>query len=222
MRFPFIAIVTTVLLITASAPAFSATAWVTEKLKITLRSGESTRHKILRELFAGTELEVISTNPDTGFTKVKTPQGFEGYVMSRFVTETAPAIAQLDTLKTQLKQLEGKGNNGQLVALQKTVEELNQEVLRLTAQNNELQGELTNVNAVSGDALKLSDQHLDVLERNKMLENELSVAKAENQRLSSNDKREGFYNGIGAIILGIFIALVVPRFGRNKGNTEWS
>ena len=202
--------------------AAAETAWVTEDLKITLRSGESTRHKILRELYVGSSLTVVSENPETGFTKVITEKGHEGYVMSRFVSAEKPYKVQLAEAKAQLKTL-GKGNAGeQLNLLQNTIDELNAELGQLEAENRKLNDELTQINAASGDAIKISEQHLDVLERNELLENQLSVAQAENMRLSDNRKREGYIHGVIAMIIGMIAALVIPNLKGSKRNSEWS
>lgn len=196
-------------------------AWVTDELKITLRSGESTRHKILRELFAGASIEVIQDNPETGFSLVKTDDGFEGYVMSRFVSKEMPAKAQVTALKKRLTQLETGDKKTEMGSLYKDIDELNQEIIRLTQENANLQSDLDRITEVSGDALKLNDQHLAVLESNKLLESELSIYKAENLRLENSEKRETYINAIAAILLGIVIAIVVPRIARNRGRSEW-
>jgi len=81
---------------------------------------------------------------------------------------------------------------------------------------------LTQINTASGDAIKISEQHLDVLERNELLENQLSVAQAENMRLSDNRKREGYIHGVIAMIIGMIAALVIPNIKGSKRNSEWS
>ena len=53
--------IVTLLLILCSAGAFAKTAYVTDELKITLRSGESSTHRILRMLPTGERLTVLSS-----------------------------------------------------------------------------------------------------------------------------------------------------------------
>ena len=65
-------IITTLLLILCSTAAFAKTAYVTDELKITLRTGESATHRIARMLPTGERLTVLSTTPATGYSKVRT------------------------------------------------------------------------------------------------------------------------------------------------------
>lgn len=220
MKLP--ALVGALALLFAAPASLAEKAWVTEELKITLRSGESTRHKILRELLAGTELNVISSNPETGFTKVITEKGHEGYVMSRFVNTEEPAVSRVRKLEAQIATLQSSDSGSQITLLEQTVEGLNEEITRVEEENQTLREEIDNITSLSGDATKISKQHREILERNELLENELNVAKAENARLADNRKRDGVIDGVVAVIIGILIAIIVPRVASSRGSSEWS
>lgn len=209
------------LILAAPTVANAKQAWVTDKLKITLRSGESTRHKILRELYAGTEMEVISSNPETGFTYVKTAKGHEGYVMSRFVSEQMPPVARVAALESKIRLLESSGDGEEVSILSQTVDELNVELLKLSQDNAALKTQLDQIMIDSGDALKVNGQHLEVLEKNKLLQNELSLMKAENERISSNNISDARINIGLAVVLGMILVLVFQHFTRRKSSSEW-
>jgi len=166
-------------------------------------------------------MEVISSNPETGFTYVKTAKGHEGYVMSRFVSEEMPPVARVAALESKIQLLESSGDASEVAILSQTVDELNVELLKLTQDNEKLKTELDQIMIDSGDALKVNSQHLEVLEKNKLLQNELSLQKAENERLSSNNASDSRINIGLAVVLGMILVLVFQHFTRRKSSSEW-
>jgi SH3 domain protein len=103
------------------------TMYISDTLKITLRSGPSTGNKILAVLESGQIVEVV--NPGDEWSQVKMADGKEGWVLSRYLTPSA-------THKRRLERLQGKHKNltAQAAAL---IEENN----RLKAENKEFRTE---------------------------------------------------------------------------------
>ena len=95
-------IFTTLLLILCSAAAFAKTAYVTDELKITLRTGESATHRIARMLPTGERLTVLSTNPATGYSKVRTAGGSEGFVLTRQLVDQPVARDRLAAAEAEV------------------------------------------------------------------------------------------------------------------------
>ena len=65
------------LLIGIPAIAFAETAYITEKLEIPVRSGESREYRIIRYLQAGAQVEILETY-ESGYTKIKDERGRKG------------------------------------------------------------------------------------------------------------------------------------------------
>lgn len=86
-----------VLILTAPVCAAAKKMYVTEITKITLRKGGGVDHRIIAMLSSGQELEVLETGPD--WTLVRTPEGREGYVLTRFITDQPPSVVTLDKLQ---------------------------------------------------------------------------------------------------------------------------
>ena len=104
------------------------TMYISDVLKITLRSGPSTSNKILAVLESGQIVEVV--NPGEEWTQVKTADGKEGWVLSRYLTPNATHNLRLERLQNKHKNL-----TAQATAL---IEENN----RLKAENKEFRTEL--------------------------------------------------------------------------------
>ena len=93
-----------VTLLAMAAPATAESVWVTDQFEITLRSGPSTSNAIQLMLSSGTELEVLERDAETGYTRVRTQGGTEGWVLTRYLMNEASAREQLATLTSRLKQ----------------------------------------------------------------------------------------------------------------------
>ena len=87
--------IVTLCLMLLSAAVLAQTAYVTDEFKITLRSGESATHRILRMLPTGEQVTVLSSNPDTGYSKVRTSGGAEGFVLTRQLVDQPVARDRL-------------------------------------------------------------------------------------------------------------------------------
>ena len=62
--------------------AFAQSAWVTDQFEITLRSGPSTSNAIQLMVGSGMRLDVLERDADSGYTRVRTPGGTEGWVLT--------------------------------------------------------------------------------------------------------------------------------------------
>jgi SH3 domain protein len=78
--------------------AFAESAWVTDQFEITLRSGPSTSNAIQLMLSSGSRLEVLERDPDSGYSRVRTQGGTEGWVLTRYLMNEASAREQLERL----------------------------------------------------------------------------------------------------------------------------
>ena len=82
-----------------SAVGFAETRYVTDLLKLPLRTGASTEYKILALIESGQPLEVVE--PGDNWSRVRLANGKEGYVLNRYL------VAQ-PTSAVRLEQLQGK------------------------------------------------------------------------------------------------------------------
>ncbi len=127
-------LIAVLLLLTCGAQA-ATTRYVTDEFQITMRSGESSSHRIVRMLSSGTPVEVLSASSENGYSQVRTSDGKTGYVLSRQLMDTPSSRNRVATLEQQLKDLQTEP--GQLGAKLATLQEENRQ---LTEANRQLQG----------------------------------------------------------------------------------
>jgi len=86
-----------------SANGFAETMYVTDVLKLTLRSGPSTEHKILSVVESGQQLEILEPGDD--WSLVRLANGKEGYVLTRYLIPEPTHNVRLEQLQSKHKAL---------------------------------------------------------------------------------------------------------------------
>ena len=208
------------IMMTLPLVAFAETAYITEKLEIPVRSGESRDYRIIRYLQAGAQVEILESY-ESGYTKIKDERGREGFVLGRYLVNRAPSFVIAGRLEAE-------------VAKQKeTIKRLQQDIKALTSQNEssgesvkaikeqlaKKEAELNEFLATAGDSITL---------RNRLvaLETERQVLLADNEtlraeKLAAGDDSSKSWFALGALTLaaGWFVGLLMPRVRRSRVDT---
>lgn len=217
-----IATLTLGLLLSVTISVEARTGYINDEMEVTMRTGESTRNSILRMLSSGERLEVVSVNSDTGYARVTTNEGRDGFVLSRFVTYEPVARDRLVTANRRLErsaqriaELEAelnntKGENTNFSQNQSTLETNN---ARLTEELNEIR-------RTAANAIQLADQNRNLTNTKNNLENQIQEIQVRNSTLSSRSGQLWFMAGAGTLILGILAGILLPRL-KLKRRSKW-
>lgn len=211
------------LLVTAASAAAVEKRYVTDTLWLQLRSGPSTEYRILQAIPSGEHLIFIEEDAETGYTKVKTDKGLEGFVLTRFL-ENEPiakeklvlANRELERVKAELETTRTQRNQ-----LQSEVEKLKSERSGLGRENTDLEKELERIKSISAGALELDEKARTLTERNQELELQLESISAENAQLHDNRQQTYLLYGGGLVFLGILAGLILPSI-RGKRSSGWA
>jgi len=211
------------LLFTAMIGAAAETRYVSDELQITLRSGQSTQHQILRMVTSGTPLEVLATDEDSGYTQVRTPQGVEGWVLTRYLMDHPSAQDQLADAQKKAARLndENKNLQAKLNTVSGDKSSLDKDKRDLLAKNDKLQTELDHIRKTAADALAIESEKNRLADETHKLQTELQEVQQENLSLKDHSNREWFVRGAGVVLVGILLGLILPRI-RLGGRSRWN
>ena len=194
-----------------SAAAYGETMYVSDVLKLTLRTGPSIENKIISVINSGQMMEVIKFGQE--WSRVQLPNGKEGWVLSRYLTSD-------ETNNIKLERLEAKHNNLMIQAA-----ELLEENNRLKAENNRLSSEFdvnqkqliktqSDYKALEADAAEFlalktnyeraASQLAEQTARSEKLEKQLSS-------LERNTYIKWFLAGSGVLVVGFLIGFSTKR-----------
>jgi len=196
--------------------------YVTDQLEITMRSGKSTQHQVIRVLPSGTPLELLEVDTESGYSRVRSPQGIEGWVISRYLDNMPSGRERLAEAEKKLANLNIENNR-----LQENIKQLNadksaleKEKQELTKENRRLDQELTRIRQTAGSAIAIDSENKSIKEKLNTLERNYQATKQENEVLKDRSDRDWFMVGAGVVLLGIIIGLIIPKI-RWRRKSSW-
>ncbi len=214
---------TSILLLSLGSMAFAETRYISDKIYVPLRVGDSTKHRIIhRGLPSGEKLELLETNEDSGYSRVKTDRGVEGWLPSHYLVESPVARSLLNAAKQEVAELSksNKELREQLKSTTQSSTETSNTVSQLEQENTALSEELAEIKRVSASAIKLDEDNRRLLQSNQMLSSEVDVLKTDNTRLREDKENEFFLNGAFAVLIGVMITLIIPKM-MPKRRSDW-
>ncbi|WP_404361912.1 TIGR04211 family SH3 domain-containing protein [Marinobacter sp.] len=220
-RFRLIALI---LLTALCLPLQARTVYIDDTLYAPLRSGEGTQFRILHNgLRSGTPLELLERS-ESGYSRVRTPDGLEGWIVTRFLSEQpiardrlAAAQQELEKAKSELSELRAT-----LAQTQAERDQLAASEQQLENRSGDLAEKLNELRAISSDAINLKERNEEMQESIQRLRNEVEVLTAEKERLEAKSESDFMLLGAGLVVLGIILALLVPAFKPSKKHDNWA
>jgi len=201
----------TIGLLLLSVSVWAEPMYVSDIMKITLRTGPSADHRVIAMLQSGQAVEVITSEGE--WTQVKLADGNEGWVISRLLTSDKPKIllfeqtaAKNKALIAQLSDLIDKNNN-----FQEATKKLENELTLLKKKLQEtvhayemLQKDSSEILALQSK-YKKSARELDVQVR-KAMEMEAQI-----ETIRSHQNIKWFLIGAGVLFVGFILGLISKR-----------
>lgn len=216
------ALVLTLLIGLIATPALGQTRYVSDQLEVPLRSGTSTQHRIIRMLPSGTPLEVLEVNQTEGYSRVRAPDGAEGWILSRLLMDIPSARDRLARAEKELAELKAAERErlANLDNLKSEKGSLEDKLSALLEENSQLKQELAEIRRTASSSLAIAEENKELKNRMLQMEREQQRLAQENEALSDRTKRDWFMVGAGVIIVGIILGLILPRI-RVKKRSSW-
>lgn len=200
--------------------------YIIDTLYVPLRSGQGSQYRIVhRGLPSGTRLTVMESDEESGYSRVVTDNGTEGWMLSRYLMAQPTAEERLKVLQEKFDTLTGDENSlrSQLVAAQNKAAASEAEARRKDQEVEKLREELTEVKRISSNALTLDTSNRRLVKEAQVMKTRIEVLEADNQRLKDSEDSESFINGALAVLLGVVIALIVPRLRpKPRSSSSWA
>jgi len=181
---------------------------------VPLRGGESTKHKIIhRGIRSGTPLERLQTNEQTGYTRVRTADGLEGWLQTQYLVDEPIASTQLDEVKSEMRSLD-KQHQQTLLSLRETreaKESLTREQENLSDQNARLVEDLATITTLSGNVIAIDEKNKQLSEERDALRQQIIDLNELTDALSDDRAQQWFLGGAGVLLIGLLLGFWLGR-----------
>jgi len=202
------------LLLCALMPVASAQqAWVSDQFEVMLRTGPSTSNAIERMLRSGTALEILERDDETGYTRVRTQAGTEGWVLTRYLMNEPSAREQLARLTQRLASAASEGSSltAQLNAIKGEQDAAQRQIAALERDKAGLENELAEIKRTAANVLSINNQNKDLRDQLAAAEIRAATLEQQNRELSGQTTRYWFMTGALVLVVGMILGLWLPR-----------
>ena len=191
----------------------AAPAWVSDQFEITLRSGPSTSNAIQLMVDSGTRLEVLERDEESGYTRVRTQGGTEGWVLTRYLMNEPSAREQLTALTGQLTSANTRGTSldSQLKAIRGEHDAANRQITTLEREKAAVEKELAEIKRTAANVLGINEQNKSLMEQLAAAQIRADTLEQENRALASQTTRYWFMAGALVLLAGIVLGIWLPR-----------
>ena len=207
-----------ILISVISSVAAAEVRYVTDDLNLAVRAGTSTRHKIVKMLPSGTQVEVLKTAD--GYSKIRTPRGIEGWMLTRHLMERPSARNRVKTAEQQATGLrvENQRLSSELQSLGASSSANAEHNVTLAAREGELEQQLNAIRRTSAGALKLAEQNRTFKRELIQKDKELQSLNQEIVTLRERTDQQWFLIGAIVVLVSIFLGHLLPRMRLRRGS----
>jgi SH3 domain protein len=200
----------------------ASTRYVSEELEITMRTGQGVKFGISRMLTSGTKLTVLETNKATGYSKVRTQTGKEGWVLTRYLSNEPSSRNRAATSEQKVANLELEiaKYKEELQVLSSQNESSSAENLTLKETSQRLSKELDDLRRTASSAVALDNENRQLKQKLQQMNHDMQAVTIENSALKGSDSKRWFLIGAAVLFGGILLGLIIPRL-RVRRKDAW-
>lgn len=191
--------------------SFAETMYVTDRLKITLRSGPDVSYRVIGHIYSGETVSSYET--EHKWTKILTSSGKGGWVLSRFITTEEPKkdiLARLNNTHEKLTQ-RAKALSMENKELKRDNKKLSIELANQSKLLNTVKMDFQNLKNDCSTYSKLKKTYQEEKNKLNLQNNELITLKQEKAILETYYFFWGFGLSLGVLILGFIAGKALRR-----------
>jgi SH3 domain protein len=213
----FIVLLVTLLSLSSFTVSAETTRYVSDELEITMRNGQGVKFGIKKMLKSGTQLTVIETDP-AGYSKVKTPNGVEGWVLTRFLSNTPSSRDRLATSEQKIAslELEVAKYKQEIETLSGKTSDAASENQTLSEKAQRLTKELDDLRRTASNAVALDNENRQLKQKLQEMDHQSQLLTMENDSLKNSNTKTWFAIGAAVLFAGILLGLILPRLRFSK------
>lgn len=202
----------------APSLTFAKTRYVTDQFQVTIRTGESTGHRVKKMLSSGTPVEIMSENAESGYSQIRMSDGSTGYVLTRMLDDLPAARDRLTKAQAELKELRGNPEElgNQLATIRQQFDELTRDYTNLQSENEALKKQLVSISASAKNAIAIAKERDQLRQTSSELQSRVTELETLNKNLEEDEFRRWFMVGAAVMLVGVLLGLLLPKMRGNR------
>lgn len=205
-------------LILLTPTVFAKDLYVQPFTEIVVRRGKGTDYKIISMVKSGSKVEFIEG--DESYTLVRLPNGKEGWMLTRFLSDDPPLELVVENLSTEKEALQD-----QLTVAREKIEELSnglkttQYELDVASENgSKLQQSYDTLLQDTADVVQIKTDLEKTTEENAVLSRKLAEIEGKYSKVKKDDRFNWFLAGAGVLVLGIILGRLPSPSRRRRSS----
>ncbi len=218
-RFSFFMVVMFVLFFSVQT-SWAQKAYVTDSLRITLRTGPSVDNKIITMLPSGQVVEIFETSGEWSRVQILENDEItqEGWVLSRFLMTRLPWEVRANALTEENSRLKEKLDTveKELGETTRLSRELAGKLKNTSAERTKLEKDFNSLKQGAADYLALRTKHESVRSELETSRKNLRQITRENEELRSSERIKWFITGASVVVFGLIFGLILGKKQRRR------
>lgn len=197
-------------------------AYVSDSLVVNFRTGKGNQYRIAQLLSSGTQMTVLERTEDD-WANVRLSDGTEGWVRTQYIQPEPIARDLLIEARERIGRLleENQSLTNQKQALEQDHQVLTEQNEVNTVTIRRLEQELARITELSANAIKVTAEYQALQTSHEQLRLTYEEVLAEKDILENNQRLNFMLYGAGLVLLGILLAIVLPKLRPKKRFAEW-
>ena len=200
--------------------SWASTAYVTDSLRITLRTGPSVDNKIIGILKSGDVVQVLNTQDDWSYINLSQEDEGEkeGWVLSRYLMSREPWVVLAEALREENTTLRDRMSllESRLGEAIRKEQALSEEGAQKAKDLEEIKGEYETLKEGAEGYLQLQATHRAAQAELETARKEVQRLTDQNERLRSSQMNRWFATGALVLLCGLLIGLMIGRQQRRR------
>ena len=200
-------------------------AYVTDSIKITLRTGPSIENRVISMLSSGQALEMMESEGDWSHVRYvdEKEEMKEGWVLTRFIIDRMPWQKQALSLEAENASLK-KNLNPTKKDLNEALgreQQINEKLKQTNRALLNLKKEFEALKKGASGYLDLKKEHENTLSKLTSVQEQLKQVMEENLKLRSSQRHKWFLVGSAVLFSGLIIGLVLGRREKKRHSSRY-
>ncbi len=197
--------------------------YISDQTHIIMRAGDGPDEQILRMIPAGEKVDLLSSNTESGYSKIRDSKNHIGFVLTNQLMSGPSARDRLAQAEKRYQALKKKmaQTDKPYKELQEKYQALAEENERLKAAKGGLDSELQEMKKASEEVASISEERKELRKKLATQTWEMENLKQEYQEYKNERSQYWFLIGGGVALLGVIIGMILPRLQGPAKKQSW-